>query len=83
MTRVEGEDGSEGEDVGMGEVVVEEVGGGSNVVAVGVDLNEFDWEERVRVGRVEKCETLVKLFCLVERFGNGACLEERDEGLCV
>lgn len=82
MKRVKGEDGSEGEDVGMGEDV-EEVGGGENVVAVGVDLNEFDGEERVRVGSVEKCETLVKLFCLVERFGNGACLEERDEGLCV
>jgi len=82
MTRVEGEDGSKGEDVGMGEDV-EEVGSGANVVAVGVDLNEFDGEERVWVGRVEKCEALVKLFCLVERFGNGACLEERDEGLCV
>jgi len=76
MTRVEGEDGCEGEDVGMGEVA-EEVGGGTDVVAVGVDLDEFDGEERVWVGSVEKCEALVKLFCLVERFGNGACLRRK------
>lgn len=48
VSGVKGENGSEGEDVWMGELVEKE-GGGANVVAIRVDLDEFGGEEGVGV----------------------------------
>lgn len=48
MPGVKGEDGSEGEDVGLGELAEQGVGR-AKVVAVGVDLDELGGEEGVAV----------------------------------